>query len=306
MDRREFLKQVGLWSAGLILAPPVFDLMSLAEAAFEAKPEILAAKGTDLPVMVRKMMEALGGIQNFVKTGDKVVIKPNIGWDRSIEQGANTHPLVVAELAKLCLDAGASKVLVFDRTCNEARRCYQNSGMAQALEKIQDKRFRLDHVEDRNFVPVTLKNGQVLKEWPFHKDALEADCYINVPVAKHHGLSGLSLGLKNIMGVVGGSRGRLHYDLGQKLADLNTIIRPRLTFIDASRVIVKNGPQGGDLADVKILDTLIASADPVAADAYATTLFRLLPKDIEATAQAHKRGLGQMDLSQCQIRFLGT
>ena len=168
MDRREFLKQVGLWSTGLILSPPEFDMMSLAEAASANMPEILVTKGTDLPAMVRRIMEALGGIQDFVKTGDKVVIKPNIGWDRTIEQGANTHPLIVVELVKLCLDAGASRVLVFDRTCNEARRCYQNSGIAPALEKIQDKRFRLDHVEDRNFVPVTLKNGQVLKEWSFH------------------------------------------------------------------------------------------------------------------------------------------
>ena len=137
MDRREFLKQVGLWSAGLMLSPPVFDLMYPAEAASENKPEIMTVKGTDLPAMVRRMMDAFGGIGGFVKTGDKVVIKPNIGWDRNIEQGANTHPLIVVELVKLCLDAGASKVLVFDRTCNEGRRCYQNSGIAPALEKIQ-------------------------------------------------------------------------------------------------------------------------------------------------------------------------
>ncbi len=306
MERREFIKQVGLWLTGVILTPPVFDVMSLAEGATEDNPEIMVAKGTDLPAMVRRMMKAFGGVEGFVKTGDKVVIKPNIGWDRSIEQGANTHPLIVSEIVTLCLDAGASKVSVFDRTCNEERRCYQNSGMAPVLEKIRDKRFRLDYVDDRKFVPVTLKNGQVLKEWPFHRDALEADCYINVPVAKHHSLSGLSLGLKNIMGAVGGWRGRLHYDLGPKLADLNTVIRPKLTLIDASRVIVKNGPQGGDLADVKILDTLIGSKDPVAADAYATTLFGLLPKEIEATAHAHNRGLGQMDLNQCRIRYLDT
>jgi len=304
MDRREFLKQVGLWSAGLILSPPVFDVMSFAWGASNDTPEIMVAKGTDLPAMVRRMMEAFGGVESFVKTGDKVVIKPNIGWDRSIEQGANTHPLIVSELVKLCLNAGASKVSVFDRTCNEERRCYQNSGMAPALEKIRDNRFRLDYVDDRKFVPVVLKNGQVLKEWPFHRDALEADCYINVPVAKHHSLSGLSLGLKNIMGAVGGWRGRLHYDLGPKLADLNTVLRPKLTLIDASRVIVKNGPQGGDPADVKILDTLIGSRDPVASDAYATTLFGLLPKEIEATVEAHNRGLGQIDLQQCHIRYL--
>lgn len=304
MDRRQFLKQVTLWSAGMLLSPPVFDLASAAKGSPVEKSEICTLKGTDLPAMVRKMIETLGGMQNFVKSGDKVVIKPNIGWDRTIEQGANTHPLVVAELVRLSLDAGASKVLVFDRTCNEERRCYQNSGMAPVLEKISDKRFRLDFVDDRKFIPVSLKKGRVITEWPFHKDALEADCYINVPVAKHHSLARLSLGLKNIMGVVGGMRGRLHFDLAAKLADLNTVIRPGLTLIDASRVIVKNGPQGGDPSDVKILDTLIGSIDPVAADAYASTLFGFTPRDIETIVKAHEQGLGQMDLAKCLIRSL--
>jgi uncharacterized protein (DUF362 family) len=116
MDRREFLKQVALWSAGAILSPPVFDLLPPAGAAEIHMPEILTMKGTDLPAMVRSMTTALGGMEAFVKAGDKVVIKPNIGWDRTIEQAANTHPLIVSELVRLCLDAGASRVLVFDRT----------------------------------------------------------------------------------------------------------------------------------------------------------------------------------------------
>lgn len=306
MDRREFLKQFSLWSAGLIITPPVFHITSQLFASSLTRPDILVAKDRDYPGMVRRIVESLGGMQAFVKNGDKVVIKPNIGWDRSVEQGANTHPLIVAELAMLCLDAGASKVSVFDRTCNEERRCYHNSGMQAALEKIRDKRFRFDYVDNRKFVPVTIENGQALKEWPFYKDALEADCYINVPVAKHHGLSQVSLGLKNIMGIVGGWRGLLHTQLGAKLADLNRVIRPELTLVDATRMIIRNGPQGGDADDVKKLDTLIASVDTVAADAYATTLFGLKPDQIEATVEAHKRGLGQMDLDNCNIRNLNA
>ncbi len=304
MDRRAFLKQVTLWSAGLLAVPPVFDPAASSWAMAADPPDICVIKGHDPLVLTRRMVQELGGIESFVKTGDKVVIKPNIGWDRTIEQGANTHPLIVAALAGLCLDAGASRVRVFDRTCNEERRCYQNSGMVAALEKIRDKRFRLDYVDDRKFVPVTIQNGQVLSEWSFHRDALDADCYINVPVAKHHGLSGLTLGLKNIMGVVGGPRGQLHHRLGAKLADLNTVIRPALTLVDATRIIVRNGPQGGDLADVKILDTLIGSRDPVAVDAYATTLFGQAPHDIQSTVEAHERGLGQMDLTRCRIRTI--
>ena len=293
-----------MWSAGIIITPPVFNLTPKLFGSSLTKPDILVTKGEDYPGMVRKVVHSMGGIQAFVQKGDKVVIKPNIGWDRNIEQGANTHPLIVAELAKLCLDAGASKVFVFDRTCNEERRCYNNSGIKSTLKEIQDKRIRLEYIDDRKFVPVNIKNGKVLKKWSFYKDALEADCYINVPVAKHHSLSGLSLGLKNVMGVIGGRRGRIHYKLGAKLADLNMVVKPEFIIVDATRVIVRNGPQGGDINDVKKLDTIIGSVDPVAADAYATTLFRLKPDQIDSTVEAYKRGLGQIDLDKCNIRYL--
>jgi len=304
MDRRKFLKQVSLWSAGIIITPPVFNLTPKLFCSPLIKPDIIVAKGDDYPNMVRQVVQSLGGIQAFVKKGDKVVIKPNIGWDRNVEQGANTHPMVVTELAMLCLEAGASKVFVFDRTCNEERRCYNNSGIKSALKEIQDKRLRLEYIDDRKFVPVNIKNGKALKEWSFYKDALEADCYINVPVAKHHSLSGLSIGLKNVMGVIGGRRGKIHYQIGEKLADLNMVIKPELTIVDATRVIIRNGPQGGDLKDVKKLDTIVGSVDPVAADAYATTLFGLEPDQIKSTMEAYKRGLGQMDLTKCNIRYL--
>ena len=304
MDRRKFLKQVSLWSAGIIVTPPVFNLTPKLFASPLIKPDIIVAKGNDYPNMVRQVVQSLGGMQAFVKKGDKVVIKPNIGWDRNVEQGANTHPMVVKELAILCLEAGASKVFVFDRTCNEERRCYNNSGIKSALKEIRDKRLRLEYIDDRKFVPVNIKNGKVLKEWSFYKDALEADCYINVPVAKHHSLSGLSIGLKNVMGVIGGWRGKIHYKLGEKLADLNMVIKPEITIVDATRVIVRNGPQGGDLNDVQKLDTIVGSVDPVAADAYATTLFGLKPDQIKSTMEAYKRGLGQMDLTKCNIRYV--
>jgi uncharacterized protein (DUF362 family) len=301
MNRREFLRQVSLWSAGMIMTPPVFDMVPELFASPPLTPEIFVANSMDYPGMTDKLIQAMGGIQTFIKKGDKVVIKPNIGWDRSIEQGANTHPQIISRLAELCLDAGASRVQVFDRTCNEERRCYHNSGMQAALEKIRDKRFGLEYMDDRKFVPVAIRNGQAIREWPFYKDALEADCYINVPVAKHHGLSRLTLGIKNIMGVVGGWRGRLHSGLETKLADLNTVIKPTLTLIDATRILLRNGPQGGNIKDVKQLDTLIGSRDPVAADAYATTLFGLIPADIASTVEAYQRGMGQMDLGLCRI-----
>jgi len=195
----------------------------------------------------------------------------------------------------MACEAGAKQVAVFDFTCNEKRRCYTNSGISDALAAIGDKRVKLSHIDKRKFVDTKIADAKSLKEWPIYKEALTADSYINVPVAKHHGLSRLTLGLKNSMGVIGGRRGRLHHDLGQNLADLATVIRPTLTVIDATRILLDNGPQGGSLDDVRTVDTLFASTDPVAADALATTLFDLEPRVLSSTVAAHAMGLGEMD-----------
>jgi uncharacterized protein (DUF362 family) len=199
------------------------------------------------------------------------------------------------------LDAGAGEIKVFDRTCNEERRCYVNSGIKDSLSAIKDKRVKFFHPDDRKYVPVDIARGKAVNRLEIYKDALEADSYINVPVAKHHSLSRLTLGIKNSMGVLGGRRGAMHHNLGQKLADLATVVQPKLTVIDATRILLDNGPQGGDLDDVKVLDTVVASADPVAADAYSTTLFGLKPQDIESTVAAHGLGLGEMDLKKIKI-----
>ena len=304
MDRREFLKQVAAWSAGMTVAGPLFRITrtaSAAEVAPRAVPTLALGSGADYEKLVANVLNALGGTKTFVKAGAKVVVKPNIGWDRNPAQGANTHPQIIKALVKQALDAGASKVLVFDRSCNDSRRCYANSGIAEAVASVGDRRAACEFVDDRKFVPVKIEKGVSLTEWQFYKDALDADCYINVPVAKHHGLARLTLGMKNIMGVIGGHRGEIHFSIGQRLADLNTVLRPKLTVIDATRILVRNGPVGGNLADVKTLDTLMASADPVAADAYATTLFDLKPEDVESTRAAYRAGLGEMNLKQVRV-----
>lgn len=301
MHRRDFLKQVMLWSAGITTVIPSFRIVPELLALEKQPPLVSHAKGKDYYKLVARVLEPLGGIGRFVKTGENVVIKPNIAWDRNTDQAANTHPLVVKALVELCLDAGAQKVLVFDRTCNEERRCYVNSGIQETMQTIKDSRLKFFHPDSRKFVPVDIKRGKAVKRLEIYKDALEADTYINVPVAKHHSLSTLTLGLKNSMGVLGGNRGQMHHNLGQKLADLATVIRPKLTLIDATRILLRNGPQGGNTDDVEILDTVIASADPVACDAFATTLFNLQPEEIESTVAAYKLGLGEMDLSRMQI-----
>jgi uncharacterized protein (DUF362 family) len=291
MDRRTFLKTTG---AASLLAP------ALIRDALAAQPQplVAVAEGTDYPAITRKAINALGGMKRFVKPGDVVVVKPNMGWDRSTELAANTHPLVVRAVVEECLAAGAKKVKVFDYTCNDARRCYVNSGIENALKGIRNVECK--QIEPERFRKVTL-NGQFLKEWELYDEALTADVYINVPVAKHHGLSKLTLGLKNIMGIMGGKRGDMHRSLDIALADVNAHFKSQLTIIDATRILTAHGPQGGNIADVKVLNKVIASVDIVAADAFATTLFGLKPADIPVTVAAYKRGLGEMDLSRIRV-----
>lgn len=300
MERRDFLKQAATLSAGLAGAVPVWKV---GEALAQGKPSPILAwtAGRDYGALVDKALAPLGGMGAFVQKGMKVVVKPNIAFDRTPPQAGNTHPEIVKALVMACLAAGAKEVKVFDRPCNDERRCYANSGIKAAVESIGDKRAVCEFMDERKFVPVKIAKGKSLKEWDLYKDAVEADCYINAPIAKHHNSAKLTLGLKNVMGVLGGIRGRIHVGMAQNLADLATVIRPQLTVIDATRILLRNGPSGGNLKDVKILDTLIASPDPVAADAYAATLFNLQPKDVAATVAAYNLGLGEMDLGKVKV-----
>jgi uncharacterized protein (DUF362 family) len=306
MDRREFFERVAAWSAGVGLAVPVFEVgrvLAAEEKPASEKPLLAFAKGTDYEALVEKVVKPLGGFAQFVKKDDRVVVKPNMGWDRTPEQAANTHPLVVKAIVRQCLDAGAKQVLVFDRPCNEARFTYVRSGIKAAVDALEDARAQCVFQDQQKFLPVKIQNGKSIQEFKFYKDALESDCdcYINVPIAKHHKYSLLTLGLKNVMGVIGGDRGIIHKDLHQRIADLNLIVRPKLTIIDATRILLRNGPTGGKLEDVKVLDTLCASADTVAADAYATTLFGMKPAEVKSTVAGAALGLGEMDLDKIKI-----
>lgn len=302
VNRRRFLEQVAAWSAGLAASAPVFRIASAqTPAAAGSQPVLAVARGKDYAKLAADVLEPLGGMKAFVKDGDKVVVKPNIGWDRTPEQAANTHPEVVKALVKQALEAGAKEVLVFDRPCNEARLTYRNSGIKEAVESIGDKRASCPFLDERKWMPVKIEKGKIVKEWRLYADAVKADCYINVPIAKHHSIGRLTLGLKNVMGVMGDNRGKIHRQLGQSLADINLVIAPKLTVIDATRILLRHGPTGGDLNDVKVLDTLIASPDMVAADAYATAFFDMKPEDVPATVAAHEMGMGEMNLEKVKV-----
>lgn len=290
MDRRTFLKG----TAASLVAGSLLGRQALAGSG----STVAVAEGGDYAAITRRAVAALGGMGAFVKRGDVVVLKPNMGWDRAPEFAANTHPLVVRALAEECLAAGARRIKVFDHTCNDPRRCYINSGIQLALKGI--KGVEVKQIEPERFRMVLL-NGQFLKEWELYDEALSANVFINVPIAKHHGLSRLTLGLKNIMGVMGGNRGYTHRNLELALADVNSVLKSHLTVIDATRILTAHGPQGGSLADVRVLNTVVASRDIVAADAYATTLFGMRPADIPTTVAAARRGLGEMDLRRVQV-----
>lgn len=290
MNRRKFLQFAGL--------AVVFYRMLLRNAVAMQGPVVAVAEGSDYAEITRRAIAALGGMKRFVKNGDVVVVKPNIGWDRNAQQGANTHPFVVRAVVEEALRAGAKKVKVFDRTCNDDRRCYVNSGISEALRGM--KNVELKHIENERFKMVAV-NGMAIKEWELYDEALSADVLINVPVAKHHGLTKVTLGLKNMMGIMGGNRGSIHKNIAPVMADINAVVKSHLIIIDATRILTNHGPQGGDLKDVKVMNKVIASTDIVAADAFATTLFGLKPADIAMTVAAHKRGLGEMDLTKIRI-----
>ncbi len=260
-----------------------------------ALPQLAIAQGDEPRVLVRRALERLGGIRRFVARNDVVVVKPNVAWDRTAEQAANTNPDLVAEVVRLCLAAGAAKVVVTDVSCNEPRRCFQRSGIAEAA-RAAGAQVLLP--EERRFREVDLR-GDVLGEWLVFQPFLEADKMINLPIAKHHSLTGATLGMKNWYGILGGARHRLHQHIHESLADLADFMRPTLTIMDAYRVLVRNGPAGGSLEDVALKQTVIASTDPVALDAYAAkAYFDLDAEKLPYLRLAAGRGLGTTDFDK--------
>jgi uncharacterized protein (DUF362 family) len=257
--------------------------------------ELAIVRGEDPGKMVETALEALGGIDKLVKANDVVVVKPNMAWDRLPERAATTNPQVIAKVVELCKKAGAERVMVFDRTCNDARRSYDTSGIAKAAEEAGAD---VDFVLPRKFRPISIPEGESMKNWPIYEDAVKADVLINIPIAKDHSTSRLTLGLKNMMGVAGGNRGEWHPKIHQRLADFATVTAVDLTIVDAYRILTNRGPASGTAADVRMEGLLIAGVDPVAVDAYAATIFGLQPGDLGFVKEAAAHGLGEMDLSK--------
>lgn len=249
-----------------------------------------------------RAIAAIGGIERFVKNGYDVIIKPNIcNANNGPEYASTTNPEVVATLVKLCLGAGAKRVRVMDYPfAGTAKAAYARSGIEDAVKAAGGE---MELMAPMGFVETHIPDGVDLKSWPIYQPVLEADLLINVPIAKDHGLARLTLGGKNLLGVIE-RRSEIHRDLGTRIADLISVVKPQLTVIDAVRMLMANGPTGGNLDDVKQANTVIASHDIVAADAYATTLFELPPDAISYVQAAAERGLGTLDLDSVRVEEL--
>jgi uncharacterized protein (DUF362 family) len=268
-------------------------------AAPAGAPDLVVARGGEPQALVQQALKALGGIERFVKPGNDVIVKPNMCVAyHSYEYAATTNPWVVAELVALCLGAGAGRVRVMDYPFGgSADEAYQRSGIKEQVEAAGGSMEVMSRVK---YVNTDLPDGLDLHQCYIYDDILKADVVINVPIAKHHSLARLTLGMKNLMGTIR-DREMMHADLGQRLTDLAGRVRPALTVVDAVRILMNNGPTGGNLDDVKKLDTLIASADIVAADSYAATLFDLKPDDLAYIRAGVASGLGRSDLSNMKI-----
>jgi len=299
ITRRQSLKRIARISAGLTGVAAVGGYPFLSPASPKAETGngkflvegVAAKKDYETKELIKTVFQAAGGMGQFVSKGDVVVIKPNVSWARSPELAATTNPEVIEAVIELCLDAGAKKVRIADHTIHDARRCFALTGVGHVAKKTG-----ADLVFPRPSLMKEMKlHGQRLDVWPVFVPLVEADKVLNVPVAKDHGLSTLTLGMKNWIGAVGGRRSALHQDIHQTIVDLAQFFNPTLTLIDATRIMTRNGPSGGSPTDVAVKNTVILSNDQVAADAKACGLFGYSPEEIGFVRLGQKWGLGTYD-----------
>jgi uncharacterized protein (DUF362 family) len=267
-------------------------------------PHLVVSRGESPAAITEAAVAALGGMERFVKKGYDVIIKPNICTDSyPYEYAATTNPEVVAALVKLSLGAGAKRVRVMDYPFGgTAASAYARSGIADAVQAAGGE---MEVMNPNKFRETEIPQGKSIQKWDIYQDVLTCDLMINVPIAKHHSLARLTLAGKNLLGVIQ-KRGLMHAKMGQRVADLVSVVKPGLTVVDAVRILMDHGPTGGNLNDVKLANTIIASQDIVAADSYATGLFGLTGSDIGYIKAGAEMGLGEMDLSKIKVEEISA
>ncbi len=316
-SRREFLWRVG--SAGTAAAvagglgytlhnrPTTADQVPVRLPDFRVepaagRPQIVASQGGSPLQMLQRCLEELGGLGHFIKPGDKVILKPNVGFASPPEFGATTNPEVVGAMARLCLAEGATEVWVLDNPIHDPVRCMTVSGVAAAAEA---NGARVAYPRSGAFREVEEPENTVLKRWSFFYEPFEgAAKVIGIPVAKHHSAAGVTLGMKNWYGLLGGRRNRLHQDIHTSVADLGTLVRPTLIILDATRVLFRNGPTGGSPSDVRHDGIIAAATDPVALDTYGAGLVGADTSTLGFLIEAERRGLGTGNLMDAGFRMI--
>lgn len=306
MKRRDFLRTAIVGAvAGAVKIDGGTILAADKNASSDVPNDLVAVMGGEPAELYRKGIEAMGGMSRFVKKGQKVVVKPNIGWDKTPEFGANTNPVLVGEIVKDCLKAGAAEVVVFDHTCDEWEGCYKNSGIAEAAQKAGAK-VAFAH-DEKYYREVSLPLAVNMKSPKIHEAILDCDVWINVPVLKNHGGAKMTISMKNYMGIVW-DRGYLHkHNLQQCIADATTYEkRPVLNIVDAYRIMTQNGPKGKSVNDVQLAKAIFMSTDIVAVDTAATKFFsqykEMSLENLPYLSMAQKVNVGTMDIDSLKVK----
>lgn len=307
MNRRKFIAFLSSLAASYNLRFPftaraaeINEGTTVAAAGF---PDLIAVMGGTPEQMFERALAAAGGIERFVKPGQKVLVKPNIGWDKTPEEGANTSPSLVKKIVEVCLKAGAKEVSVYDNTCNQWQACYTSSQIEKAVTE-GGGRMLMAHDED-TYREIELPAGKVLKTVSVHQAWLDSDVIFNVPILKHHGGARMTAAMKNLMGTVWDRRFYHRTDLHQCIADFTTCTKkPTLNIIDAYNVMMRNGPRGVSVDDLSNRKMLLMSTDMVAIDAAATKIMEITPADVPYIGKAAEHGTGVADISKLRIERL--
>jgi uncharacterized protein (DUF362 family) len=299
VTRREFLKSItALFLSSLV--SPFFPQKSEAVPLLSPqKSKIAVIHGTDKAKLIDSALDAFGGINAFVKRGDRVVIKPNAAWSRTPEEGANVHPELLIRLINLCFEAGAKDVRIVEHSCDNYKSAFEINGMKAAVAKTKGTLVPL--AKGGDFLTVPVPKGRVLSSVKIAREIREADVYINMPIAKTHGSATLTLGMKNHMGAIEDRWFFHRNDLHQCIADVSTVLSPSLTIMDATRILLTNGPKGP--GEVRVVNKVVAGIDQVALDSYAATLFGMQGSDIKHIRAAYDHGIGEIDLTKVDIEM---
>ncbi|MBL7191566.1 DUF362 domain-containing protein [bacterium] len=297
--RREFIKTGITASAAALLANPIPFAIAGKKEKPAFQPVVMVSKGGSPAENVRKVMKALGGMKKFVKKGDRVLLKPNCITSAKPEAAINTHPDVVGEITRMCMEAGAREVLAVG---HDDPSCHRLNGIGEALEKHGGSLKPANSLDQ--YQTVNLPRGLILRETAVVKELLEYDVFINLPIAKHHAGAQLTMGLKNYMGLTWDRVIMHRTDLDQAIADLATVRRPDLVVVDATRILLSNGPSGP--GPVREENTIIASIDPLAADSYAASLFKLEPRSVKHLKYAYDMGLGELYTDKMEINIFSA